>query len=244
MNFRYALIIPAWNEAETLVCTLPVIRAAMAHAAPEFVGDLIVVDNNSTDATGQVAAALGAQVVFEPVNQIAKARNAGARRAAELKAEAMVFVDADSQPSAELLRAALRLLADHKAVGGGARVLLDPPPPFSFRLVQGLWNVFSRWRGLPAGCFVFCRRDAFEAVGGFPESVYASEEIWLGRALRRWGKDGGRNLPMEIIQEPPILTSSRKLDRPWKTGGRMLVLALFPWGVRWKRFCGHWYVRE
>ena len=190
-----------------------------------------------------MAASLGAQVVFEPVNQIAKARNAGARLAAEMNAEALVFVDADSHPSPELLGAALALLAAKEAVGGGARILMEPPPPPAFRLVQWLWNGFSRWRGLPAGCFVFCRRDAFEAVGGFPETVYASEEIWLGQALRKWGKAEGRNLRMEIIQEPPMVTSSRKLDRPWLTGARMLVFVLFPWAIRWKRFCGHWYVR-
>ena len=242
---RYALIIPAWNEAATLPDTLPKIQAAMAQVAPAgFEGALIVVNNNSTDATGEVAASLGAEVVFEPVNQIAKARNAGARRAADMGVEAMVFVDADSHPSAELLGAALGLLADEKAVGGGARLVMEPPPSLLFRLVLWLWNLFSGWRGLPAGCFVFCRRDAFEAAEGFPETVYASEEIWLGQKLRAWGRAEGRSLPMVIIQEPPMTTSSRKLDRPWLTGGRMLVFVFFPWAVRWKKFCGHWYVRE
>ncbi len=241
---RYALIIPAWNEEAVLAETLPKIKAAMAQVTPAgFAGELIVVDNNSSDRTGAVAAALGAQVVFEPVNQIAKARNAGARLAAALKVEALVFVDADSHPSPELLGAALALLADGVAVGGGARIKMEPPPPPTFRLVQWLWNGFSRWRGLPAGCFLFCRRDAFEAAEGFPETVYASEEIWLGQKLRAWGRVEGRNLRMAIIQEPPMATSSRKLDRPWKTGGRMLVLAVFPWGIRWKKFCGHWYER-
>jgi glycosyltransferase involved in cell wall biosynthesis len=39
---------------------------------------VIVVDNNSTDATAELARRGGARVVFEPVNQIARARNAGA----------------------------------------------------------------------------------------------------------------------------------------------------------------------
>ena len=42
--------------------------------------ELIVCDNNSTDRTAEIARAAGATVEFEPVNQIARARNSGARR--------------------------------------------------------------------------------------------------------------------------------------------------------------------
>ena len=46
-----------------------------------------------------MAAATGATVVFEPVNQIARARNTGAAAAT---GDWLIFVDADSRPSAEL----------------------------------------------------------------------------------------------------------------------------------------------
>jgi len=42
--------------------------------------ELIVCDNNSTDRTAEIARAAGAAVVFEPVNQIARARNSGGGR--------------------------------------------------------------------------------------------------------------------------------------------------------------------
>ena len=51
----------------------------LLHAANDklgFTSEIIVVDNNSTDNTANLAA--GAQVVFEPINQIGRARNAGA----------------------------------------------------------------------------------------------------------------------------------------------------------------------
>ena len=56
-------------------------------------------DNNSKDRTAEIARAAGARVVFEPVNQIARARNAGAAAATGIW---LVFVDADSHPSAAL----------------------------------------------------------------------------------------------------------------------------------------------
>ena len=46
---------------------------------PDLKGEIIVVDNNSSDKTAEVANSKGARVVFEPINQISKARNTGAK---------------------------------------------------------------------------------------------------------------------------------------------------------------------
>ena len=62
--------------------------------------ELIVCDNNSTDRTAEIARNAGARVVFEPVNQIARARNRGAAAAT---GDWLIFVDADSHPSAGLV---------------------------------------------------------------------------------------------------------------------------------------------
>ena len=61
--------------------------------------EIIVCDNNSTDRTASWRAPPAPRVVFEPVNQIARARNCGAAAAT---GDWLVFIDADSHPSAEL----------------------------------------------------------------------------------------------------------------------------------------------
>ena len=63
---RYALIIPAWNEADFLGKTLDSVKSAMTKLAAQTVyqGTLIVVDNNSTDNTAAIAEEFGATVVF------------------------------------------------------------------------------------------------------------------------------------------------------------------------------------
>lgn len=234
----YSIIIPAYNEATQLPVTIPAIRSAMASVAG--VGELIVVDNNSKDDTTQVAKSLGAAVVFEPVNMISKARNAGAKAA---RSPMLIFVDADTQPSPELLAATLEQLARDDRAGGGAEVLLDPPPNWLTRKLAGLWNWTSRQMSYPAGSYFFCRRDAFEAVGGFNEAVYASEEIWLARALKRWGRRQSPKRKLHVI-DIPVLTSSRKLDNGPKVYGMLLLMLVFPFAVRFKSLCGYWYKRE
>ncbi|WP_372455401.1 glycosyltransferase [Nonomuraea ceibae] len=59
---------------------MPTVRAALAHwqQASGLHGEVIVVDNASTDATTQVAADLGARVIAEPTRGIGRARNSGA----------------------------------------------------------------------------------------------------------------------------------------------------------------------
>ena len=76
---KVSIIIPAFNEERLLGQSLAQInlaRAAFANRAWD--SELIVCDNNSTDGTAEIARSAGATVVFEPVNQIGRARNRGA----------------------------------------------------------------------------------------------------------------------------------------------------------------------
>lgn len=232
----YSIIVPAYNEESQLPQTLPAIQRAMAGV--ESKGELIVVDNNSSDATAQVAEELGVKVVFEPVNMIGKARNAGAKAATS---PLLIFIDADTKPSAEMLNAALDELAKPDCVGGGAQVALDPPPNWLTCRLAGMWNIMSSLLGYPAGCFFFCRRDAFDEVEGFSEAIYASEEIWLARGLKRWGRS--KKMKMRILPVK-VQTSSRKMDNPPRMFGMLLLMFVFPFAVRFKGLCGYWYKRS
>lgn len=233
---RYTLIVPAWNEAAFIGPTLTALQAAMAGVSGHT-GELVVVDNNSTDDTAQVATASGARVVFEPVNQIARARNAGARAA---NGEALIFVDADTVAAAELLQAALDRLASGRVVGGGATLAPDKPVTGMASFGLEFWNTIGRAAKLAAGCFVYVRRDAFDAIGGFSEQVYAGEEIFLSRRLKRYARQHA--MRFDIIPAPPVVTSVRKLD--WYTPGqlaRQAALVLIPGAIYSKTLCRTWY---
>ena len=80
-------------------------------------GELIVCDNNSTDRTAEIARAAGATVVFEPVNQISRARNRGAAAAT---GDWLLFVDADSIPSSSLIEEILREIASGTCLGNNS----------------------------------------------------------------------------------------------------------------------------
>lgn len=236
---EYSVVIPAYNEAGELPATLAALRAAMRAESGE--GECIVVDNNSDDGTADAASRHGGdRIVFEPVNQIARARNAGAAAA---RGRFLVFVDADTRISPQVLDDALRALRTEAVVGGGALVRFEDDPGPVGRFGIRLWEWVSRSTGVAAGSFLFCRRDAFEAVGGFDERLYASEEIRLSHRLKREGRR--RGMRFTVLTDAPVRTSARKLR--WHSGPRIVAYSLFlclmPFALRSRRLCGFWYQR-
>lgn len=234
----YSIIIPAYNEENLLPRTLVAIQDVMSKQT--LSGEVIVVDNNSTDRTAHLARAYLARVVFEPVNQISRARNTGARAA---RGRYFVFLDADTIISPDLLQNALKHLASGRYCGGGT--LVDFERPLGVFEQKGLdfWNWISLTFDLAAGCFIYCLREGFEAVGGFSQKVYASEEIWFSQRLRAWGNQ--RNQAFKILADFRAVTSSRKLEwfSPLQLGLTVMVTTLFPFSLRFRMPCALWYYR-
>lgn len=235
---KISVIVPAFNEERLLAASLASIRAAAASFEERgWLWELIVCDNNSTDRTAEIARAAGARVVFEPVNQIARARNAGAARAG---GEWLVFVDADSRPSSGLFADAAAEIEGGRCLAGGSTVRLDGDRA-DVAFFAGAWNAISRINRWAAGSFIYCEVAAFREVGGFSEELYAAEEIDLFRRLKHLARREGRTIV--ILHRHPLSTSDRKVRcYTWRehlafmaktclSGGRTLRDrdACFPW---------------
>lgn len=234
----YSIIIPAFNEERWLPRTLKSLAAAIPSLPGA--GEVIVVDNNSTDRTASVAASHGARVIFEPVNQISRARNTGARAAL---GRSLIFLDADTTAPAALLREALLALQSGRVAGGGAALIMDRPTGPGGALLVTIWNRLSARLKLAAGSFIYCRRDAFKEIGGFSERVYAGEEIFFSMALKRWAAQ--RGMAFRVLTSHPVVTSARKFR--WfgemRLLGAALLFLLFPAAIRSRALCGIWYKR-
>jgi glycosyltransferase involved in cell wall biosynthesis len=205
-----SFIVPAYNEAILIEDTLQ--HIAEATRSLNIPCEIIVVDDDSTDATAAVAAKHGAKVIPVRCRQISAVRNAGAQNA---QGKWLIFVDADTRVATATVTAAVAALMAG-AAGGGCNVRFDGPLPLYARLLIGTVGPLYRAFGLAAGCFVFCSRQAFQAVGGFDETVYAAEEVILSRALRKQGQF--------VILREHVVTSGRKL-RTYSS--RQILAALF-----------------
>lgn len=240
MKPSISVVIPAYNEAQFIATAYKsVFIAATAHYSGHV--EIIVVDNNSTDNTGKIALSLGAIVVFEPKNQIARARNAGAKKAT---GDYLVFVDADTLLIGDILDKVSANLSSGSVIGGGAWTEPDSKGIGYFIFKYGI-NYLLALKNITLGPFLYCTREAFFSVGGFDESYYAGEEFTLARRLKEEGKKD--NKFWKIIKYHPehrIITSSRRFGRfgglemsfknihlLWKTGHKL----------RQKNQCKFWY---
>jgi glycosyltransferase involved in cell wall biosynthesis len=200
-----SVIVPAFNEEKLIAASLRSMQAAArSFAQREWETEFIVCDNNSTDATAALARAGGARVVFEPVNQIARARNTGAAAA---RGDWFVFVDADSHPTPELFAEVAEQIESGQCLAGGCTVRLDERH-FLMESGTGLWNLFSRVLKWAAGSFIFCQAEAFRKIGGFSSELFASEELDLSKRLKKLARASGKK--MVILHRHPLLTSARK----------------------------------
>jgi GT2 family glycosyltransferase len=89
------------------------------------------------------------------------------------------------------------------AAGGGSAFRFDGNLPTYAWMMQHLARPVYRRLGLASGCFLFCTRTAFDALGGFDESLYAAEEAAMSRALARYGRF--------VVLRQSVVTSGRKI---------------------------------
>ena len=237
---KFSVVVPAFNEEAYLGATLDSLRTA-AEALRSRAGaevETIVVDNNSRDRTAAIAREQGATVVHEPVQLIARARNAGARRAS---GDVLVFVDADVIVPPEFLIRIHAAMGDPACIGGGVETTWRARR-LSVRLYLGAWWLLVRLTGMVLGAAQFARRDAFEAVGGYDERTWIGEDVDFVWRLGRLGRKTGRRI--RRIRKPPVRPSTRRFDQwpLWKIliWTNPLFIAVFR---RWKAVWSGWYSR-
>ena len=202
---KISVIVPAFNEEKFIARALRKIKAASdAFASAGWESEIIVCDNNSSDRTAEKARAAGATVVFEPVNQISRARNKGAATAT---GDWLVFVDADSYPSRELFADLADAIRSGRCLGGGAVVRMDRAVGWT-KLFTPLWNAISRMKRWAAGSFVFCEAGVFREMGGFSQELYAAEELEFSERMKKLAP--GRRKEVVILHRHPLVTSARK----------------------------------
>ncbi len=193
-----SFIVPAHNESFEIGRALASIFTSAKSLGQPF--EVIVVNDASTDNTAELAHAAGARLLNVNLRKISAVRNAGAKAAT---GEVFFFVDADTQITSAVLSAAMEAIGEG-AVGGGAWVEFSEPERRYVQLSLYFFNfLYMRCLRWAAGCFVYARRDAFEAVGGFDETLFASEEIFLSRSLKKKGR-------FAVLSES-VTTSGRKL---------------------------------
>jgi rSAM/selenodomain-associated transferase 2 len=174
---QVSIIIPVFNEAR-------LVRPFLAHLRERAPGaEIIVADGGSTDGTDLLAAGFCNQIVRSGECSRGTQMNAGARVAG---GDIFWFLHADAEVPADCLDDIARIMRDPKVSGGYFRIRL--PRSAVYRLTDG----FAHYAGIPLRIRcgdhgIFCRRNVFVAIGGFPEEPLM-EDVEFFRRLHSRGR--------------------------------------------------------
>ena len=165
-----SVIVPAWNEEKYIGRAIGSLRRAAQVYERErgCTAEIIAVDNNSQDHTGDVAREHGAQVVLEPRRGYGRACLAGIA-ALNPGVEVVTFMDADgSDDPADLPRLVAALDQADMAIGsrvhGAEAGSLAPMQRAGNRLATFLLRILYGARCTDLGPFRAIRRDALERL--------------------------------------------------------------------------------
>jgi glycosyltransferase involved in cell wall biosynthesis len=236
-NVGLTVVIPAYNEERCLPETLHRISGALGRL--QQASEVIVVDNGSDDRTRDVAEVCGARVVSHADHNISAVRNAGAHAAT---GDVLVFIDADTLVPDCVFENIARVMRDERCLGGAVSVRYQPPARRWMKLYLAGWRFWSRLFNMKQGAAQFCRRPAFEALGGYDETIFVGEDIEFYWRLARFARNRGEHL--RFIENPPVITSARRFDAMsvWRT-----IVLTHPVFIRlaWRRrgIWSDWYQR-
>src|ERR671910_1182413 len=162
---RIAAVIPALDEAQSIARVVEGLRAQALLAS----GEIIVVDNGSTDGTGEVARRAGARVVREVRRGYGYACLAGVLAA---DADIIVFLDGDAADDPDDLARVLEplhageaeLVVGSRALGSRARGSMTWQQIFGNRVAAFLMRALYGVRVSDVGPFRAIRRDHLLAL--------------------------------------------------------------------------------
>ncbi len=158
-----SVIVPVRNGAQSI---RPLLESLVAQSLSPERYEVIVVDNASTDGTGEIAAAYGVRVVRDPVANRSRARNRGAEAA---RSRRYAFTDADCEAHRDWLKELLAH-ADRAPLLAGEVKLRTTSEPNAVERFESLWRFGQEsWvkQGWAATANLLVHADAFDAVGGF-----------------------------------------------------------------------------
>ncbi len=210
---RLSIVMPVLNEADTIASALERLQELRARGV-----EVIVADGGSTDGTVGKALTL-ADVVLPAPRGRALQMNAGAREAG---GDALLFLHADTRlpENAD----ALALDALRASAWGRFDVQIEGRSAM-LPVIAAMMNLRSRVTGIATGDqAMFMTREAFDAIGGFPE-IALMEDIAASKTLKRVG-------PPACLRVK-VTTSGRR----WEKNGVWRTIMLM-WRLRLAYFFG------
>jgi len=194
---RFSVIVPAYNEEKHIANCLD---ALVRQDFPRDQYEIIMVNNNSTDSTKEIASRYARVRVIEELKQ--GCVHALIRGCKEATGELFAFTDADTAVPVDWLSKYDRAYRDSGVMFAGGPAYLRPKlwcTPFLEQV--SYWG--GRISKLASGFNISIRKTAYEAIGGFNPKINFDADVYL----RLQAKKTGRAV---FLKDNWVVTSSRR----------------------------------
>ncbi len=200
-SMKVSVIVPALNEEKYIGYLF---KGLKEQSFKDF--EVIVADGGSTDRTREIAKKNGAKVVVEKRRGIARGRNAGAKVA---KGELLVFIDADTMPTKDLLKAYVENVKGDVVAATGPILPLEKTnkrTELGYKFVSIFFVKLAIKIGRPSivGSNFAVKREAFEKAGRFNDNLITYEDWDLSKRLKKLGR-------IKYVDEAIVRTSARRI---------------------------------
>lgn len=192
-----SVVIPAYNEERNIGQCL---AAFKNQGFPHKNYEIIVVDNNSTDKTAQIARKMGAEVIPERTQGYVFALRRGCSQA---RGGIIAITDADTLVPKDWLKKIYQAYQKNpQVVCLGGRVIYQPKIPLAV-LVELLYGLGGWFFGFFLGFNLSIKKNVYQKIGGFRKEVNFDTDADLCLRVRKKGK-------MLFLWNNPVVTSSRR----------------------------------
>lgn len=201
---KISVVVSAFNEEKNLPRCL---EALTNQTFPKSDYEILVVDNNSTDKTEEIAKSFGARVVVEKRQGNTFAVSTGYRLA---DGEVIASTDADTIVSKNWLEVINNAFEDKKVVGATGNIKTDTKNKLKKFLLEKSYESFLRINfliGKPhfSGFNFAVRKQAFDEIGGIDETFIMSPDVDLGVRIVKKGK-------VIFVKDMIVNTSARRWE--------------------------------
>lgn len=205
-EFEISIIIPAYNEEEYIDLCLQ--SLVLQKTKRDF--EVILVDNNSTDATKKIAESFKNKLNIRVITEKNQGRGIARWRGFEEAIGSFLFsTDADTIIPSDWIERFMKYFEDKKIVAVTSLCNINDPSQRNkaiFKLVHLIANQVHRI-ALGYNClygFSFAiRKDIYIKAGKINKMLNALDDVDLGTRVKKFGK-------IQLVRDLPVLTSNRR----------------------------------
>lgn len=202
-----SVVIPAFNEEDYLPQALEAVKKQQFSGTYE----VIVVNNNSTDKSEQIAKTYGATIVQEKNQGLIFAKQAGCKAA---RGNIIAVLDADNRPNSHWLATISKLLANTHIAGVTGPYIIPHQAPwwarahtiFFMRLIYLYQSIFGTSPHVWGGNIAFRKKDFFSFGGYDTRFTFAADEVKLRKQLSKLG-------PIIQVADLALVSSTRRYKK-------------------------------